>query len=96
MNLFYCVLFYFVDESKGYINLGGIIEVIEDLDEEFQIEKFEECVYYNNFFVVKDIFVLDFFNIIIIKQVKENEGFQKEFKVNLFFLFIQIRFFKSL
>uniref|UniRef100_A0A8W8NY22 protein-tyrosine-phosphatase n=1 Tax=Magallana gigas TaxID=29159 RepID=A0A8W8NY22_MAGGI len=69
------------DESKGYTNLGGITEAaIEDPDEEPQIEKPEECVYYNNLSVAKDTPVSDLLNIITTKQAKENEGFLKEFK----------------
>ncbi|XP_065924737.1 receptor-type tyrosine-protein phosphatase alpha isoform X2 [Magallana gigas] len=69
-----------LDENKGYTNLGGITVAIEDPDEEPQIEKPEECVYYNNLSVAKDIPVSDLLNIITTKQAKENEGFQKEFK----------------
>lgn len=81
-NSFHCVLLYSADESKGYTNLGGITEAIEDPDEEPQIEKPEECVYYNNLSVAKDTPVSDLLNIITTKQAKENEGFLKEFKVN--------------
>lgn len=81
---FYRIFFYFSDESKGYTNLGSITVAIEDPDEEPQIEKPEECVYYNNLSVAKDIPVSDLLNIISTKQAKENEGFQKEFKVNPF------------
>lgn len=68
------------DESKGYTNLGSITVAIEDPDEEPQIEKPEECVYYNNLSVAKDISVSDLLTIIKTKQAKENEGFLKEFK----------------
>lgn len=75
------IFFYFSDESKGYTNLGSITVGIEDPDEEPQIEKPEECVYYNNLSVAKDVSVSDLLNIITTKQAKENEGFLKEFKV---------------
>lgn len=88
--------FYFSDENKGYTNLGGITVAIEDPDEEPQIEKPEECVYYNNLSVAKDIPVSDLLYIITTKQAKENEGFQKEFKVNSFLPPTQTRLFKSL
>lgn len=82
---FYNTYFFnFSDENKGYTNLGGITVAIEDPDEEPQIEKPEECVYYNNLSVAKDIPVSDLLYIITTKQAKENEGFQKEFKVNSF------------
>lgn len=73
-----------LDKSKGYTNIGSITVAIEDPDEEPQIEKPEECVYYNNLSVAKDVPVSDLLNIITTKQVKENEGFLKEFKVNPF------------
>lgn len=93
---FYRIFFYFSDESKGYTNLGSITVAIEDPDEEPQIEKPEECVYYNNLSVAKDIPVSDLLNIITTKQAKENEGFQKEFKVNPFLPPTQTRLSKSL
>lgn len=83
-NAFHCVLLYSADESKGYTNLGSITVGIEDPDEEPQIEKPEECVYYNNLSVAKDVPVSDLLTIITTKQAKENEGFLKEFKVNPF------------
>lgn len=93
---FYRIFFYFSDESKGYTNLGSITVAIEDPDEEPQIEKPEECVYYNNLSVAKDTPVSDLLNIITTKQAKENEGFQKEFKVNPFLPPTQTRLSKSL
>lgn len=92
---FYRIFFYFSDESKGYTNLGSITVAIEDPDEEPQIEKPEECVYYNNLSVAKDIPVSDLLNIISTKQAKENEGFQKEFKVNPFLPSTQTRISKT-
>lgn len=77
-------MLYSADESKGYTNLGSITVAIEDPDEEPQIEKPEECVYYNNLSVAKDVPVSDLLTIIKTKQAKENEGFLKEFKVNPF------------
>lgn len=64
--------------------MSSVSVAIEDPDEEPQIEKPEECVYYNNLSVAKDIPVSDLLNIITSKQAKEKEGFQKEFKVNPF------------
>lgn len=62
--------------------MSSVSVAIEDPDEEPQIEKPEECVYYNNLSVAKDTPVSDLLNIITTKQAKENEGFLKEFKVN--------------
>lgn len=80
-SVFFSHVIYFTDEDKSYINLGSVTVAIEDPDEEPQIEKPEECVYYNNLSVAKDIPVSDILNIITTKQAKENEGFLKEFKV---------------
>ena len=54
---------------------------IEDPEEEPQVEKPEECVYYNDLTVAKDIAVSDLLNVITTREAKEHQGFTKEFKV---------------
>ncbi|XP_078330625.1 receptor-type tyrosine-protein phosphatase epsilon-like [Crassostrea virginica] len=66
--------------DKAYTNLGSVTEVIEDPEEEPQVEKPEECVYYNDLTVAKDIAVTDLLSVISAREAKEHQGFTKEFK----------------
>lgn len=56
---------------------------IEDPEEEPQVEKPEECVYYNDLTAAKDIAVTDLLSVITAREAKEHQGFTKEFKVTL-------------
>ncbi|XP_056003186.1 receptor-type tyrosine-protein phosphatase kappa-like isoform X1 [Ostrea edulis] len=67
-------------ENKLYTNIGNVSVSLEDPDEEPQIEKPEESVYYNDLSVTKDIAVTDLLKIITAREAKENEGFLKEYK----------------
>nr|XP_022312314.1 receptor-type tyrosine-protein phosphatase mu-like [Crassostrea virginica] len=66
--------------NRAYTNLEGVTVAIEDPDEEPQVEKPEECVYYNDLTVAKDIAVTDLLSVITAREAKEHQGFTKEFK----------------
>nr|XP_022308467.1 receptor-type tyrosine-protein phosphatase T-like [Crassostrea virginica] len=66
--------------GKAYTNLGSVTVAIEDPEEEPQVEKPEECVYYNDLTAAKDIAVTDLLSVITAREAKEHQGFTKEFK----------------
>ncbi|XP_061180793.1 receptor-type tyrosine-protein phosphatase kappa-like [Saccostrea echinata] len=68
------------DQTKMYTEIGSVPVELEDPEEEPQIEKLEDAVYYNNLTAARDIFVADLLSVIKNKEADENEGFTAEFK----------------